>query len=139
MRSKLPRLYKYTKNKKCYNGPIDALRTVYREEGIRGYFKGTKVAIFTVPIFYSLYFPIYEKSKIYFATKLYNDKFKMNAAVYTLSSASSAIICDIFTNPMWVVRVRHQTEFLFSGSQTGDSFNVPKAIKQLYKDVIIQP
>ena len=59
----------------------------------------------------------------------------MNAVVYTCASASSALICDVFTNPMWVVRVRYQTEYLFSGLQHSDSFNVPKSVLNLYRSV----
>jgi solute carrier family 25 folate transporter 32 len=109
------------------------VRTIYKEEGVRGFFKGTRAAVVTVPIFYSLYFPIYEESKPFFAEKIYGDRKKFNSVIYTLSAVASAFTCDLITNPMWVVRIRYQTEFIHSGSQKMDSFNVIKAIRKLYR------
>lgn len=45
------------------------------------------------------------------------------------------MICDLITNPMWVVRVRYQAEFIISGNNKIDSFNVFKSISKLYKKV----
>jgi solute carrier family 25 folate transporter 32 len=87
----------------------------------------------TVPIFYSLYFPIYEHSKEMYSKLFYGDSKKFNSVVYTFSSVTAALICDFITNPMWVVRIRYQTEFIISGKQKMDSFNVLKSIIKLYK------
>jgi hypothetical protein len=89
----------------------------------------------TVPVFYSLYFPIYEGSKTFYATKIYKDSNHFNSVVYTLSAVTAALTCDLVTNPMWVVRIRYQTEFLHSGCNKMDSFNVVKSIRKLYKNV----
>ena len=64
---------------------------------------------------------------------LYKDQGKFNVVVYTLSAGSTAFICDLITNPMWLVRIRYQTEFLHSGSQKMDSFNVIKSIQNFKK------
>jgi hypothetical protein len=111
------------------------VKTIYKEEGLRGFSKGTRVAVVTVPIFYSLYFPLYEQSKHFYSNLIYNNPNKLNSVVYTLSAATSAIICDLITNPMWVVRVRYQAEFIMSGKQKMDSFNVLKSIRKLYRKV----
>ena len=102
---------------------------------MRGFLKGTRVAVVTVPVFYSLYFPLYEHLKTFYASKIYNDPHKFNSVVYTLSAVCSALFCDLVTNPMWVVRVRYQTEFIMSGSNKIDSFNVVKSIRKLYQKV----
>jgi hypothetical protein len=83
-----------------------------------------------------LYFPIYEFSKDHYSKLIYGDANKFNSVVYTLSAVTSALICDFVTNPMWVVRIRYQTEFIYSGKQKMDSFNVLKSIKKLYQKVI---
>lgn len=120
-----------------YSSFPNAVSTIYYEEGIKGLFKGAKMAVVTVPIFYSLYFPIYEHFKGFYANLIYKQENAFNSVVYTLSSASSALICDFITNPMWIVRVRKQTEFLHSGCQKMDSFNIIKEIINLYKKVIL--
>lgn len=123
----------YEKEKQHYRNIIDAIKTIYKEEKVRGFFKGARIAVVTVPIFYSLYFPIYEHSKELYAKLLYNDPNKFNSTVYTLAAATAAFTCDMMTNPMWVVRIRYQTEFIYSGKQKMDSFNVWKSIIKLYK------
>jgi solute carrier family 25 folate transporter 32 len=105
---------------------------------MRGFLKGTRVAVVTVPFFYSIYFPLYEHFKTFYSSKIYNDSHKFNSVVYTLSAVSSAMICDLITNPMWVVRVRYQAEYIVSGSNKIDSFNVVKLITKLYRKVPIK-
>lgn len=118
-----------------YSNVTHAIKTIWLEEGVKGFFKGARITVVTVPIFYSLYFPIYEYLKIFFAKFLYNEENKINSLIYTLSSASTALICDLITNPLWIVRIRKQTEFLHSGCQKMDSFNVLKEIINLYNKV----
>jgi hypothetical protein len=68
---------------------------------------------------------------------LYNEPKKFNSVVFTLSSATAAISCDLITNPMWVIRLRYQTEYLHSGQNKIDSFNIIKSVHKLYKKVKI--
>ncbi len=126
---------KFEPGTKSYSGIMDAVTTIYKEEGMRGFFKGARVAVVTVPVFYSLYFPLYEHSKEMYAKLLYNDPNKFNSYVYTFSAVTAALTCDLITNPMWVVRIRYQTEFIYSGKQKMDSFNVWKSIIKLYRKV----
>jgi hypothetical protein len=127
---------KYEGTTKTYIGFLDAVKTIYRDENIRGFFKGTRAALATVPIFYSIYFPIYEASKPFYAEQVYGDKKNINSVIYTLSAVTSALICDLFTNPMWVCRIRYQTEYIHSGCQKMDGFNVVKAVRDLYRKVL---
>jgi solute carrier family 25 folate transporter 32 len=120
---------------KTYLSFFHAVETIYKQENLRGFFKGTKAALVTVPFFYSIYFPIYEFAKPFYAEKLYGNKGRFNSVVYTLSAVTSALICDLVTNPMWVVRIRYQTEFIHSGCQKMDSFNISRSVRELYKRV----
>lgn len=125
-----------SKNPKYSNFP-DAIKTIYKEEGFRGFFKGARIAVVTVPIFYSMYFPIYEYLKYFFARIIYKKDECNNAVIYTLSSGTAAMLCDLVTNPMWIVRIRKQTEFIHSGCQKMDSFDIWGEIIKLYKKVKI--
>lgn len=87
----------------------------------------------TAPIFYAFYFPIYEKSKKFYAMKFYNDASIQNIYVYGLSAVTASTCCDIITNPLWVVRVRYMTEYIHSKKGVYDSFNVFKEIYKIYK------
>jgi len=84
-----------------------------------------------------MYFPIYEYLKHFYSKIIYKKDNYCNTVIYTLSSGSAALLCDLFTNPMWVVRIRKQTEFIHSGCQKMDSFNIWRDIIKLYKQVLI--
>ena len=66
------------------------------------------MSVFCIPLFHTLYFPLYERSKIYFSDT-YSwpaDSFKL----YSVSAGLSGLFCNIVTNPFWVVRTRMQAE-----------------------------
>jgi hypothetical protein len=117
------------------------IKNIFFDEGIKGFYRGTKAAMMTVPLFHSLYFPLYEYSKEFYTNLIYGKykkadySNKSNTIIFTLSSASSAIICDTITNPFWIIRLRNQTEFIYSGSQKKESFNIIKEIYKIYKTV----
>lgn len=52
-------LHKYT------GGVLQTLRTIYKEEGWRGSFRGVGPALITIPLFWGVYWPIYDHVKVY--------------------------------------------------------------------------
>ena len=97
---------------------------------------GVRAAVVTVPIFHSLYFPLYEFSMSYLSLRWYGSEDKMNLLIYSLSASFSGITCDFITNPLWVVRLRFQTEFLHSKIEKNETFNLFKEMKNIAKKVI---
>ena len=92
--------------KKYTGGITSTLTSIYREEGIRGTFRGLGPTLFTVPIFWGTYWPIYNQSKRYIIQN-YPD---ISIPLAHLSAAIiSGVIGDIITNPFWVTRTRIQT------------------------------
>jgi hypothetical protein len=60
----------------------------------------------------------------------------MNIKVYSLAALTSAVICDIITNPLWVVRVRNQTAHMHSKEKLHtESFNIFRDIISIYHKV----
>jgi hypothetical protein len=43
-----------------YAGSLDALKTIVREEGVRGLYKGYTATVFSYGPFSAIYFPLYE-------------------------------------------------------------------------------
>lgn len=78
---------------------------------------------------------MYEKSKKFYSALIYKQENKFNSIIYTLSSGTTALICDLITNPLWVVRVRKQTEFIHSGCQKMDSFNILREVQLIHQRV----
>lgn len=55
-----------------------------------------------------------------------------------MSAFTSAVICDIITNPLWVVRVRNQTAHMHSKERFHmESFNLFRDIVKIYEKVRI--
>ena len=102
-----------------------SLRKVLHDEGYRGLYRGNyrqksislnvlgyTVSVFCIPLFHTLYFPLYERTKIYFKEKQgwHEDSFKL----YSVSAGLSGLFCNVVTNPFWVVRTRMQAEIFRS-------------------------
>lgn len=66
-------------------------------------------------MFHTIYFPLYEKCKLYFKEK-YNWH-EESFSLYSASAGISGLFCNVVTNPFWVVRTRMQAEIFRSASQ----------------------
>ena len=69
---------------------------------------GYTVSVFCIPLFHTIYFPLYEKTKLNFKDKYgwEDNDFKL----YSASAGISGLFCNVVTNPFWVVRTRMQAE-----------------------------
>jgi solute carrier family 25 folate transporter 32 len=76
-------------------------KDVYKKQSFRGFYKGWGASVVTQPSFWLIYMPVYEHLK-----KEYPDAPKF----VTSNIAGSA--GALFTNPLWVMRARMQTEVL---------------------------
>lgn len=91
--------------KQRYSGLIGSLRTIYKEEGPRGFFRGYPTGLLTVPCFWSIYFSVYAQSKSYLGQHVLTAP-AHQPAVHMLAAVSGAVATDVATNPLWVVRTR---------------------------------
>lgn len=73
---------------------------------------GYKVNVKAIPIFHSLFFPIYEGMKEWCRSKNF-PKWKE----YLASTIVAGGFCNIVTNPIWVVRTRIMVQFLHPESR----------------------
>ncbi len=94
-----------------YEGNIvGMLGGIYREEGIRGIFRGVGPALCTIPLFWGVYWPMYDYSKAYLA-EMHSDSIpEVNRHLY--SAIFAGVVSDVITNPFWVTRTRIQTMVL---------------------------
>lgn len=87
---------------------------ILQEEGFLGLYRGNfksyklflgySVSVFCIPLFHTIYFPLYENTKIYFKE---NYDWKENSfKLYSVSAGICGLFCNIVTNPFWVVRTR---------------------------------
>ena len=94
---------------------IKSLQEIYISDGLRGCFRGLGATLATVPAFWGLYFPLYERFKcgiLDWSNQYGNGGNNHHALVHLSSAISAGAVADIICNPMFVVRTRMQTEAL---------------------------
>ncbi|XP_031332085.1 mitochondrial folate transporter/carrier-like [Photinus pyralis] len=100
-----------------YSGMIDALKQIYRQEGIRGYYKGLGPGIFGVShgaVQFMTYEEMKNKYNQYYNLPITN---KLGTVEYLLFAAISKIIAAASTYPYQVIRARLQNQhYRYEGS-----------------------
>ena len=83
------------------------LRTIWKEEGLRGFYAGYRTNVVAIPIFHSLFFPIFEAIKRWGHRRGQSD-----TQARLCATVGAGVSCNILTNPIWVVRTRLMVQYL---------------------------
>lgn len=121
----------YKSGESPYHSLPQAFSRIWRQEGVKGFFRGYKATLMTTPLFHSVYFPWYEKLRLGLSEKL--DLPKSNFKVVGISSAMAGILCNLITNPLWLVRTRMQAEVFRVQSQAHYSRKYKSVFGSIYK------
>jgi hypothetical protein len=92
---------------------------------------GYSISVFCIPLFHTLYFPLYEKVKLYF--KNHRGWEENSFKLYSVSAGMSGLFCNIVTNPFWVVRTRMQAEIFRSLEQAHYDREYKGIFRSMYK------
>lgn len=98
-------------------------------------FRGLGATLVTVPLFWGVYFPLYDETKDFLTHR--QDVFDVGAyhpgVVHCLSAIMTGAVADVICNPFFVVRTRLQTQALheLAGSSTSNSNNKNNNNKRL--------
>ena len=93
-----------------YSGVVSSLTTIYREEGLAGWYHGFTPAVCSVAVFWTVYFPCYDHAKLSLAQA---SGLPSNSSLVSMAAAAWAgLLTDVVTNPLWVVRTRLATQRL---------------------------
>lgn len=95
---------------KLYSGLVGMGGAIWREEGIRGLYRGLGPIVLGYLPTWAVWFTVYNKSKKYMADNHARNQFAINFWSSIIAGASSTIV----TNPIWVIKTR-----LMSQSSTG--------------------
>jgi solute carrier family 25 folate transporter 32 len=93
-------------------GAFETLSWIVKDEGVRGLYRGLTPTLFTVPLFWAVYFPLYNE----FKTALSSGDEPQPAWQHVAAAVGAGGISDIVTNPFWVVRTRMVTQHLHAKS-----------------------
>lgn len=80
------------------------IQQIYKLEGIKGFYKGYSASAIIIPVFWSIYFPIYTH------TKKYLEKSHSPFVSNSVSALCAGLVTNTITNPLWIVRTRIQTQ-----------------------------
>ena len=78
--------------------------TIFRAEGIGGMYRGFSISLVCIPVFNTIYFPIYGEVKDFM--RLHTNYKDGDVKFYALSAGLSGFFCNVLTNPLWLVRTR---------------------------------
>ena len=85
-----------------YRGVVGTMRTIVRDEGVRGLYKGLVPIVLGYFPTWTIYFSVYERSKPLYSAWLPQWDFAANSCSAITAGAASTIL----TNPIWVVKTR---------------------------------
>lgn len=101
---------------RTYSGIVAPLRHIYMREGMRGWFRGLVPSLVNVPVFWSLYFPMYDGAKELLREGGYALPGPME---HVAGAVAAGAVCDVLTNPLWVLRTRLQTHNMYAAPGSG--------------------
>jgi solute carrier family 25 (mitochondrial folate transporter), member 32 len=109
-----------------------AFQEILKKEGWRGMFRGLGATLVTVPLFWGVYFPLYDETKYYVSTnypEYHPSMIHMGSAVFT------GAVADVICNPLFVVKTRLQTQALhqLADHQNLQATGIVQTAKELYR------
>ncbi|KAL1897309.1 hypothetical protein Sste5346_004045 [Sporothrix stenoceras] len=88
---------------RLYNGLVGTARVIWRDEGVRGLYRGLGPIIMGYLPTWAVWFTVYNKSKIWLSEEYHvKNTFVINFWSSVVAGASSTIV----TNPIWVIKTR---------------------------------
>ncbi|KAI1502827.1 folate transporter/carrier [Biscogniauxia marginata] len=87
---------------RVYSGLLGTARVIYREDGLRGMYRGLGPIILGYLPTWAVWFTVYNKSKKFMAEQNLQNQFVINFWSSIVAGASSTIV----TNPIWVIKTR---------------------------------
>lgn len=102
------------------------VQEIVQVEGIKGAFRGLGATLLTVPMFWGIYFPLYNDLKQSLQTPQRNV-----SVVHCISAVLAGAAADVVCNPFFLVRTRLQTEALHG---TTTPSGILQTVRQLYSE-----
>lgn len=112
-----------------YSGIFDCMRSVWRQEGLRGLYQGVTPNVWGAGASWGLYFFFYNAIKGY--TKE-GRQTELSAAEHLLSAAEAGVLTLTLTNPIWVTKTRLVLQY--DAAPSGKQYRgMVDALVQIYR------
>ena len=94
-----------------YKGTVPSLRRIFREEGIKGLYRGLVPTLIGYLPAHAIYFSVYTTSKTVLGAR-FPDLFKPGSSLnHIFAAMMGGAVAATATNPLWVIRTRLMTQF----------------------------
>ncbi|PWN17907.1 mitochondrial carrier [Microstroma glucosiphilum] len=104
---------------RVYRGLLGTLRTIYKYDGIRGFYRGLGPTIFGYLPTWAIYFTVYDGCKEFLAKNAGDgEEDFINHIVSALTAGGASTVC---TSPLWVVKTR----FMLQSAKPRDPMQPP--------------
>ncbi|KAK9505150.1 hypothetical protein O3M35_009267 [Rhynocoris fuscipes] len=115
-----------------YNGLKNAITTIFRQEGVRGLYKGVTPNVWGSGSAWGFYFLFYNSIKTWVQGG--NSKTPLGPSMHMLLAAQAGILTLIMTNPVWVVKTRLCLQYSDAKLKTGRCYaGMIDALMTIYK------
>jgi len=84
-----------------YRGLVDSLKTIHKEEGFRGFYKGMILSMIASNISYGIFFALYEKMR-----QIAGKHVKGEVSLNLVASSGAAALSSLVMQPMFVLKTR---------------------------------
>ncbi|ORX60317.1 mitochondrial carrier [Hesseltinella vesiculosa] len=93
-----------------YHGTLGTLSRIWKEEGIRGLYRGLGPTIFGYLPTWAIYFTTYDYCKAEWANYLRERSAGHEWMIHILSAMTAGAASTTLTNPLWVIKTRFMTQ-----------------------------
>uniref|UniRef100_A0A069DSI1 Solute carrier family 25 member 32 n=1 Tax=Panstrongylus megistus TaxID=65343 RepID=A0A069DSI1_9HEMI len=115
-----------------YNGLKNAITTIFRQEGVRGLYKGVTPNVWGSGSAWGFYFLFYNSIKTWVQGG--NSKTPLGPSMHMLLAAQAGILTLIMTNPVWVVKTRLCLQYSDEKVKTGRCYaGMVDALMTIYR------
>lgn len=91
---------------------VGSLEQIFQKEGLRGMYRGLSPTILALLPNWAVYFTIYEQFKGLLGS---DGSHQLSVGANMLAASGAGAVTTLFTNPLWVVKTRLQTQGMKTG------------------------
>ena len=91
---------------------IQMVSAIIKQDGWQGCFRGLGATLVTVPLFWGVYFPLYDETKFLVRQNYPEWNQQHPSLVHCGSAVFTGAVADVICNPLFVIRTRLQTQAL---------------------------
>ncbi|KAK3194187.1 hypothetical protein Dsin_025497 [Dipteronia sinensis] len=92
---------------------VGSLQHIFHKEGLRGMYRGLSPTVLALLPNWAVYFAIYEQLKSFLC--IYDENHHLSIGANMIAASGAGAATTIFTNPLWVVKTRLQTQGMRAG------------------------